>query len=122
MDVRFVVGTCRALTALVHEGKLIAGLYYRLNECRLPLPALRDRRGDIPRLCRRFLREISRERGTPPPALSAGARAWAARQEWPGDVLQLRETLRRVVALEPATSVIEPAHLKAAVEQHPPIP
>ena len=58
-DVRFVVATNRDLKAIVDENRFRADLYYRLRVCPLNVPALRERREDIPLLTRYFVQKYA---------------------------------------------------------------
>ena len=96
-DARVIVATNRDLKALVAEGRFRLDLYYRVASLSLELPPLRERKGDIPALCRSLLRDIvgpEREVRVEP----AAVRVLAA-QDWPGNVRELRNVLERLVHL-----------------------
>jgi two-component system response regulator AtoC len=109
VDVRLVSSTHRDLAAEIKAGRFREDLYYRLAVVELPVPALRDRREDIPLLAREFARKYSERFGLPEVAeLAPELLELLARAPWPGNVRQLENAIARCVAL--ATSkVIGPA-------------
>ncbi|CAN5146453.1 sigma-54 dependent transcriptional regulator [soil metagenome] len=107
VDVRIVCATNRDPQAEVEAGRFRADLFYRLHVLPIHLPALRDRREDIPRLAAFFLDRFAREEGQPPPACGAVSMGELERAYWPGNVRQLANTLRRMVVLG-GTVGIEP--------------
>ena len=97
VSVRVVAMTLRNLGIEAQRRAFRADLYYRLAGFELVLPPLRRRRGDIPLLVHRFLRELAPELGRreiDPCALAALAEA-----EWPGNVRELRNVIRRAAIL-----------------------
>jgi DNA-binding NtrC family response regulator len=116
VDVRILAATNQDLKGRVEEKAFREDLYYRLNVFGIPVPPLRDRREDIPRLSEHFLSRIAEENGLPPKRLSPAALKGLLAYRWPGNVRQLRN------ALETATLVcqgetIEPADLPPEVTQ-----
>ncbi len=97
VDVRVVSATNRDLTAMVGRGEFREDLLYRLNLMVLRLPALRERRGDIAPMARRFLADCAAAYRRPAPELSPRAAAWLEAQPWPGNVRQLRQTIERAL-------------------------
>jgi two-component system response regulator HydG len=95
---RIVAATNRDLAAMVEKGAFRKDLFYRLNVVNLRLPALRDRREDIPLLAAHFLDQISRERGTKF-TLSDEALRTMMRHDWPGNVRELENSIERACAL-----------------------
>jgi DNA-binding NtrC family response regulator len=108
-DVRFVAATNAPLSALVERGTFRADLYYRLCVFSITLPPLCERRDDILVLAAHFL-DKHRPKGTPLPALSAGAAAALLAFEWPGNVRELENVMIRAVRLA-KRGVIEVADL-----------
>ena len=105
VDVRVVTATNRALRDLVSLREFRDDLYYRLNVLNIYLPPLRERRGDIPLLVRRFTREFARQhdrtfRGIAPEAMELLVNA-----PWPGNVRQLRNLIESMVVLAPGTEI-----------------
>jgi transcriptional regulator of acetoin/glycerol metabolism len=114
VDVRVIAATNRDLRVALEDGALRRDLYYRLNVLTLELPALRERREDIPLLARRFLETSSiamRKRG-----LTLDAEVIAALQayDWPGNVRELQNVIARLVALA-SSSRITLADLPATI-------
>jgi DNA-binding NtrC family response regulator len=97
VDVRVVSATNRDLAELVERGQFREDLLYRLNLIAMRLPALRERRGDIPLLAGHFLDLSARTYRRPPVALTDRALAWLQDQPWPGNIRQLKQTLERAV-------------------------
>jgi two-component system nitrogen regulation response regulator GlnG len=97
-DVRIVAATNRELQAAVASGQFREDLYYRLNVVPIALPALRERRGDVAMLARHFL-ERAAESGLPRKALEGEAIDLLEQQDWPGNVRQLENLMRRLAAL-----------------------
>ncbi|MFN3433262.1 MAG: nitrogen regulation protein NR(I) [Sphingomonas sp.] len=97
-DVRVVAATNRDLTQQVASGQFREDLFYRLNVVPIALPALRDRRQDIPLLARHFL-ESAAAQGLPRRQLSDDAQAALAAHDWPGNVRELENLMRRLAVL-----------------------
>ncbi|WP_376960492.1 sigma-54 dependent transcriptional regulator [Azospirillum sp. A26] len=96
LDLRVVAATKVDLLRLAAEGKFREDLYYRLNVVTVPLPPLRERRGDVGLLFRHFLdAALARSRRTPPP-LDPALLARLAAHGWPGNVRELRNVAERV--------------------------
>ncbi|TQV79196.1 sigma-54-dependent transcriptional regulator [Denitrobaculum tricleocarpae] len=93
VDVRVVAATNRDLPQLISEGLFREDLYYRLNVVPLDVPALRDRREDIPGLVTHFMERASKATGLPSREVSNDALAALQAHEWPGNVRQLRNVI-----------------------------
>ncbi len=93
VDVRLVTATKKSLSELIAAGLMREDLYYRLAVVELHLPALRDRRDDIPLLCEHFLRRIADERGEPKKLLSREALQRLCAHDFPGNVRELEHLL-----------------------------
>jgi DNA-binding NtrC family response regulator len=105
VNVRVIAATNRALRDGVALGEFRDDLYYRLNVLNIYLPPLRERRGDIPILVRRFIREFAKThdrqfRGIAPEALQRLVNA-----PWPGNVRQLRNLIESMVVLAPGSEI-----------------
>jgi DNA-binding NtrC family response regulator len=99
-DVRVIAATNRDLPAMVAEGKFREDLLYRLNVLFIQVPPLRDRRTDIPFLVARFFEDACQVSGKRS-WLEEAAMALLNAYEWPGNVRQLQNLVRRLVAMEP---------------------
>jgi two-component system response regulator GlrR len=109
IDVRAISATHRDLDAHMASGQFREDLYYRLNVVSLRLPALADRREDIPLLATHFLRKLAERYKKPIPSLAPDAMAMLIAAPWPGNVRQLLNLLEQAVAL--ATTGMIPASL-----------
>jgi len=113
VDVRVVAATSRDLAAMVQAGSFRADLYYRLAVLPIRLPALRERLDDLEALVEALAEDIARRSALPPKAVSAAALDWLARQSWPGNIRELRNTLEQA-ALMTDDALLEPRHFAAA--------
>jgi two-component system nitrogen regulation response regulator NtrX len=93
IDVRIIAATNRDLETEIAAGRFREDLYYRLNVVPIRMPALKDRREDIPELCRYFLRRASEMAGPQVRELSEEALAMLQAYYWPGNVRQLRNMM-----------------------------
>ena len=105
VDVRVISATHRDLDAQKATGQFREDLYYRLNVVSLKLPALADRREDIPLLAAHFLRRLAERYKRPVPSLAPDAMALLVAAPWPGNVRQLQNLLEQAVALVPTTVI-----------------
>jgi two-component system, NtrC family, response regulator HydG len=111
---RLVVASNKPLEAEVAEGRFRADLFYRLNVLGFFLPPLRDRRGAIAPLARRFLGEFAGKNRPDVLGLSAAALSALEGYGWPGNVRELRNVVERAVALCEGP-LIEPHDLPEAI-------
>jgi serine/threonine protein kinase len=114
-DARIIAATSASLEAAVEAGRFRRDLYYRLRVLTLRLPALRDRREDIPLLARRLLETVCRRLAAPPHRLSGEALGALAAAVWPGNVRQLIHELERAVVGSEGLE-IELAHLSPELQ------
>jgi len=105
VDVRVLAATSRDLNALMREGKFREDLYYRLAELSVTVPPLRERVEDLPALAASLLRSFAGD-----VTLSSQADALLMQNEWRGNVRELKNTLRRAVALAHGTTVLQVIH------------
>jgi transcriptional regulator with PAS, ATPase and Fis domain len=112
VDVRVVAATSRDLAAMVQAGSFRADLYYRLNVLPIRLPALRERLADLEALVDALAEDIARRSGLPAKPVSAEALEWLARQPWPGNIRELRNTLEQATLMTD-DPVLEPRHFGA---------
>ncbi len=101
VDVRVIVATNKDLKKLVEQEKFRQDLYYRINVVNIPLPALRERAGDIPLLAEYFLEKYGKIHHSENSVkkLSAEARKSLMRYGWPGNVRELENAIERAVVL-----------------------
>ncbi len=99
IDVRILSATHKTLKPLVEKGEFRNDLYYRLNVIELPMPSLRDRRGDIRLLAEHFLVSIGKQWDEPPRKLSTAAMDALQRHRFSGNVRELVNILQRAVTL-----------------------
>jgi two-component system nitrogen regulation response regulator NtrX len=93
VDVRVIASTNRDLTAEIELGRFRQDLFYRLSVVPLKMPALRERREDIPLLARHFMQRTSESAGLPIRIFGEDAMAALQAYDWPGNVRQLRNTV-----------------------------
>ncbi len=103
VDFRCVAATNKPLEQLVEEGRFRPDLFYRLNVFRIELPALRERREDIPLLADHFIRKFSKEMNKRIVRIAPGAMFLLQQHNWPGNIRELENAIERamVVAQEP---------------------
>jgi DNA-binding NtrC family response regulator len=99
VDVRVLAATNQDLQAKVKAGTFRQDLFYRLNVVSVALPALRDRREDVPLLVEHLLSAITTRLGRGPKTLSAHALRRLLDHDWPGNVRELEHALEQAVAL-----------------------
>lgn len=101
VDVRVVSSTTRDLEKEIAERRFREDLFYRLNVVPLALPALRERREDVPALIEHFFTRFSAGQGVVTPVISDDAMAALQAYGWPGNVRQLRNVVERTVIMTP---------------------
>lgn len=111
VNVRIVASTNRDLEAEVAAGRFRADLYYRLNSLSLGVPALRDRREDIPLLIEFFLNKYGPRAGDRQIRFTPGAMDCLMAFDWPGNVRELSNFVLRMIAFAESKSDIEPEDL-----------
>jgi DNA-binding NtrC family response regulator len=99
IDVRLICATNRVLREMVSEGTFREDLLYRINTVELPLPALRDREGDVPTLLEHFADIYARKYGQARKRYSAGALKRLQEYPWPGNVRELRHAVERAIIM-----------------------
>jgi len=114
VDVRVIVATHRRLETLVQEGKFRQDLYHRIYVYPLALPALRERREDIPALVEHFARQITEQNGWKPIPVSADAIELLQAYSWPGNVRELRNAVERLLLLA-TDNQVDAAVVRAAL-------
>ncbi len=101
VDVRFVAATNRNLEAEVEAGNFREDLYYRLNAITLELPSLKERPGDILVLFHHFVAAAAEKAGRPAPVVTPRLERVLQEYSWPGNVRDLENEARRLVAITP---------------------
>jgi DNA-binding NtrC family response regulator len=114
VDVRFIAATNKDLAEEIAEKRFREDLYYRLNVVPIVLPALRERKEDIPVLVNAFLEEFSKLHKKEPKKISDRALDRMLQYPWPGNVRELRNVAERMVLLSP-NDTLEPRDLPASI-------
>jgi len=109
-DLRIVAATNDDLKTAVEAGRFRQDLYYRLNVIPVHLPALRERRDDVPRLAQFFVERHARRMGRPARDIAPDGMAKLLSYSWPGNVRELEHVIERAVVLSPV-SVLRACHL-----------
>jgi len=104
VDVRIVAATNRVLEDAVKEGSFREDLYYRLNVFPIHVPALRERREDMPLLLDYFLMKFSKEYKSDL-RLSAGARRAMTEYDWPGNVREMQNMIERLAIMSDGSEI-----------------
>jgi DNA-binding NtrC family response regulator len=111
VDVRIVAATNCNLEEAVADKQFREDLYYRLRVVPIEMPALRQRREDIPLLIEFFLNQMHMTKGLPRFTVSPEAMTVLMAYQWPGNVRELKNLLEQLVVLGPADAVIRPENL-----------
>lgn len=101
IDVRIVAATNQNIAELVEAKQFREDLYYRLNVVPISLPALNQRKDDIPALVEFFLKRAQEELGVGPIECSKEALSLLKRHNWPGNVRELENVIKRATLLSP---------------------
>ena len=118
VDVRIVSATHKDLAAEVTQGTFRQDLYYRLNVIEIVVPPLRERREDLPALCKALLTRICHESGLSMPELTDAVMEQLRSMPFNGNVRELENTLHRAVALGDGSEL----HFDAPAEEHVAVP
>ena len=120
IDVRFIVATNQDLAARVGQGHFRHDLYHRLNVVSIQMPALRDRREDIPMLVEHFIQRYSEQYHRKVSRFDAESMQKLMQHDWPGNVRELQNLVERHVALadEPIMQVKDLRTVRPAVEEN----
>lgn len=116
VDVRVVAATNMDLEAEIAAGRFRQDLYFRLNVIPIRVPALAERREDVPLLAAEFMRALAAAAGVRPKRFSDDALARLQEHHWPGNVRELRNLVERLLIMAPGEEIraadVEP-HLAA---------
>jgi two-component system nitrogen regulation response regulator NtrX len=111
VNVRVLAATNKNLLQEIADKNFREDLYHRLSVILIQVPALNDRREDIPELVQKFLQDIAADYGNKPKNISAGALKYLQGLDWRGNIRELRNVVERLVIMSDAT--IEEADAKA---------
>ncbi len=120
VNVRLVAATNRDLTQMVADKEFRSDLYYRLNVFPLTVPALRDRREDVPLLVRYFAQRFARRMNKTIDSISTEGMTTLSRYDWPGNIRELENLIERAVILSKSSVLHIPlAELRDRAEESP---
>ncbi|MEM9492050.1 MAG: sigma 54-interacting transcriptional regulator, partial [Myxococcota bacterium] len=114
VDVRVIAATNRDLNKEVARGAFREDLFYRLNVVGVEMPALRDRRSDIPLLAEHFLKRYAEDNDKFIADIAQPARDLLASYHWPGNVRELENAMERAVVMCQGEQIV-PQHFPAAI-------
>jgi two-component system, NtrC family, response regulator AtoC len=117
VNVRVVAATNRNLRDMITQGSFREDLFYRLNVIHLNVPALRERREDIPALIECFLHQFTRNNGCVVKSLAPDTMRLLCEYSWPGNVRELENVIERLVVSGRSESVL-PDQLPMEVRMH----
>lgn len=106
VDVRIICATNKNLEEMVKAGSFREDLFYRLNVIQIRMPALRERKGDIPLLAEHFLRRFNLSMVKSVKSISKEALVMLERYDFPGNVRELENIIERAVALENHSAIL----------------
>jgi hydrogenase-4 transcriptional activator len=116
VDVRIIAATNANLEQLVAQGRFREDLLYRLNALKLHIPPLRERREEIPPLLQHYIRKYGDEQRKGRLTLSDDTLEYLLLYRWPGNIRQLANEVRRMIALAPPDSTLRPALLSPEIQ------
>jgi transcriptional regulator with PAS, ATPase and Fis domain len=119
VNVRIIAATNAKLEDAVKSGRFREDLFYRLNVVRLQLPPLRERRDELPSFVHRFVTKAAIEYRKGQIRIAENNMERLLLAEWPGNIRQLQNEIRRMIALADADAVLTPASLSADVAGTP---
>ncbi len=105
VDIRVVTATNKDLQEEVEKGHFREDLYYRLNVVQIHIPALRERREDIPMLFAHFMEKIALENGVAKKNITPEALEFFSGYEWPGNIRQLENIVERCMVMVPSETI-----------------
>jgi two-component system nitrogen regulation response regulator NtrX len=126
VDVRVISSTAQNLEAMIAEGRFREDLYHRLAVVPVIVPALSERREDIPYLVDHFMKQMARQSGIKPRRIADDVFAVLQAHNWPGNVRQLRNNVERLMILArgddadtPITAELLPAEIGDVMPRAP---
>jgi two-component system nitrogen regulation response regulator NtrX len=105
VDVRIIAATNKKLDEEISQGRFREDLYYRLNVVPFRVPALRERREDIPLLVQHFVAQFYRREGREPKIFHPEALNLLAGYDWPGNVRELKNIVERILIMTPGRTI-----------------
>jgi len=105
VDVRVIAATTKNLSHEVEKGDFRADLFYRLNVLPINIPALRERKEDIPLLVEHFIQKYNQKLGTDIEGITRGALNLLLSYGWPGNVRELENTIERTMVLSESNEI-----------------
>ncbi len=121
IDVRLIAATNKDLEEAVSKGEFRRDLYYRLNVVKLTMPALRERKEDIPMLTRHFVQKHAKRCKVKTKPISREAMAALVNYEWPGNVRELENAIERALVMGESPEMVLLEDLpESLLEQAPP--
>jgi DNA-binding NtrC family response regulator len=120
VDVRVIAATNRRLDVLTARGEFREDLYHRLRVIQIEVPALRDRREDIPLMVETFVKEFNKEHGRKVTGITRGVADRLMQYDWPGNVRELRNTIEEMVVYAQGKHALEVSDLPIQLRQQRP--
>jgi transcriptional regulator with GAF, ATPase, and Fis domain len=121
LDIRLIAATNCNLEEAQRAGRFRQDLYYRLNVLKITMPALRDRREDIPMLARHFVQKHAKRCKVKARPISREALSRLVNHDWPGNVRELENAIERALVLG-SSEMILPEDLPESLLEHIPAP
>ena len=121
VDIRLIAATNCNLEQAVRDGRFRQDLYYRLAVLKITMPALHDRREDIPMLARHFVQKYAKRCKVKPRPLSREALSCLVNYDWPGNVRELENAIERALVLG-SSDMILPEDLPESLLERTPAP
>ncbi len=119
VDIRLVAATNRDLSEAVRNGEFRQDLYYRLAVVKMRMPALRERKEDVPMLTRHFLQKYAKRCKVKLKPVSREAMACLVNYDWPGNVRELENAIERALVLGSSDTVLPEDLPESVLEQAP---
>jgi len=121
VDIRLIAATNKNLAEAVKTGEFRQDLYYRLNVVAITMPALRERKEDIPLLANYFITKHAPRCAVKPKPLSPEARACLMNYDWPGNVRELENAMERALVMSSADKILPEDLPEAVLERATPV-
>jgi two-component system, NtrC family, response regulator AtoC len=99
VDFRFITATNKDIPKLIEEGSFREDLFFRINTAMIHIPALRERKQDIPRICRYLINQFGRGRNPEDIRISSEVLDIFEKYEWPGNIRELKNIIQYALAL-----------------------